>query len=352
MIKGYVQSIKRRKTYPFINDTGILTVIVGRFLRLFSKQMMKAILLLAFGGPRSLDEVEPFLTRLFRGRKPSSEQLERVKERYGLIGGYSPLPEITFKQAKALENSLNAKGYPFKSYVGMRYGHPLIEETLKKILEDGIHEVIAVPMAPFRSRASTGAYIEEVNQLRENIGGGIELSFVEGWHLHPIFIEAIQEKIEEGLMQFTSEERKKVHLIFSAHSLPKSLVGNEPYVEDMEESVREVLRKGEPFPWHIAFQSRGMGPEEWLGPGVESVLEELSKKKIREVLIVPIGFVSDHIEILYDIDILYRNKAKSLGMQLKRTPSLNFSKRFIEALAVIVEEHMINSSESGVGSSE
>jgi ferrochelatase len=302
--------------------------------------MMKAILLLAFGGPRSLDEVEPFLTRLFRGRKPSSEQLERVKERYRLIGGSSPLPEITFKQAKALEDSLDAKGYPFKSYVGMRYGHPLIEETLKKMVEDGIHEVIALPMAPFRSRASTGAYVEEMNRAQQNMGERIDVSFVEEWHLHPLFLDAIQEKIEEGLIQFTPEERKRVHLIFSAHSLPKSVVENEPYVQDMEESVRRVLKKIEPHPWRLAFQSRGMGPEEWIGPDVESVLEELSEKKIQEILIVPIGFVSDHIEILYDIDILYQNRAKLFGIQLKRTPSLNFSERFIEALATIVEEHV------------
>ena len=303
---------------------------------------MKAILLLAFGGPRSLDEVESFLTRLFRGRKPSSEQLEKIKDRYRLIGGRSPLPEITFKQAKALEKKLDAKGYPFKSYVGMRYGHPLIEETLKKIVEDGIREVIALPMAPFRSRASTGAYIEEVNQAKKNIGEEIKVSFVERWHLHPLFLGAIQEKVEEGLMQSTGEERKRTHLIFSAHSLPKSLVENEPYVQDMEESVRAVLKKIEPLPWHIAFQSRGMGPEEWLGPDVESVLDELSRQKVREILVIPIGFVADHIEVLYDIDILYRGKAESMGMRLKRTPSLNFSERFIEALAAIVEEHILD----------
>ncbi len=307
---------------------------------------MKALLLLAFGGPRSLEEVEPFLTRLFRGRKPSPEQLEKVTERYRLIGGGSPLPEITIKQAKALEDSLNAQGYPFKSYVGMRYGHPLIEETLRKIFDDGIREVIALPMTPFRSRASTGAYIEEVNRIRGRVGVNAEISFVEGWHLHPLFVESIREKIGEGLMQFAPEVTKKVHLIFSVHSLPKSLVKNEPYVNDMEESVREVLKKVEPLPWHIAFQSRGPGPEEWLGPDVESVLEELSKKKICEVLIVPIGFVSDHIEILYDIDILYRNRAKLLGIQLKRAPSLNSSERFIKALAAIVEEHMHNLSPS------
>jgi protoporphyrin/coproporphyrin ferrochelatase len=301
---------------------------------------MKAILLLAFGGPRSLDEVEPFLTRLFRGRKPSPEQLERVKERYRLIGGFSPLPEITLKQAKALENSLNSKGYPFKSYVGMRYGQPLIEETLREIIRDGIQEVIAIPMAPFRSRASTGAYIEEVKQAQERLEGKMEISFIEGWHLHPLFLGAIQEKIEEGLRPFTPEERKRVHSIFSAHSLPKSLVENEFYVKDMEASVREVLKRIEPLPWHIAFQSRGMGPEEWLGPDVEFILTELSHQKVREVLIIPIGFVSDHIEVLYDIDIFYREKAESMGMVLRRSPSLNYSERFIEALTAIVEEHV------------
>lgn len=301
---------------------------------------MKAILLLAFGGPRSLDEVEPFLTRLFRGRKPSPEQLERVKERYRLIGGFSPLPEITLKQARALENSLHSRGYPFKSYVGMRYGQPLIEETLREIIRDGIQEVIAIPMAPFRSRASTGAYIEEVKQAQERLEGKMEISFIEGWHLHPLFLGAIQEKIEEGLRPFTPEERKRVHSIFSAHSLPKSLVENEFYVKDMEASVREVLKRIEPLPWHIAFQSRGMGPEEWLGPDVEFILTELSHQKVREVLIIPIGFVSDHIEVLYDIDIFYREKAESMGMVLRRSPSLNDSERFIEALTAIVEEHV------------
>jgi ferrochelatase len=301
---------------------------------------MKALLLLAFGGPRSLDEVEPFLTRLFGGRKPSRGQLEKIKERYRLIGGFSPLPEITFKQARALENSLSSKGYNLKSYVGMRYGHPLIEETLKEIVQDGIEEVIALPMTPFRSLGSTGAYIEEVNRIRKNMEKAIELSFIEAWHLHPLFLEAIQEKIQEGLVQFTPGEKKKVHLIFTAHSLPKSLVENEPYVKDMEGSVKEVLKKIDPLPCHIAFQSRGMGTEEWLGPDVESILTHLSEQQVREVLVIPIGFVSDHIEILYDIDIVYREKAKSLGMVLKRAPSLNFSDRFIKALAAIVEEHM------------
>ncbi len=301
---------------------------------------MRALLLLGFGGPCSLDEVEVFLTRLFKGRKPSSEQLERVKERYRLIGGHSPLPEITFRQAKSLEEKLNSKGHRMKSYVGMRYGHPLIEETLREILQDGIHEVIAIPMAPFQSRESTGAYIEEVKRVRKNIGEELKVSFAVGWHMHPLFLEAVREKIREGIREFTPEERKRVHLIFTAHSLPKSIIEKDPYAGEIEASVKGILDKLEPMPWRMAYQSKGGGSEEWGGPDVETVLEALSKENICEVLIVPIGFVSDHIEILYDIDILYQEKAKLLKMVLNRTPSLNDSERFIEALTSIVEEHL------------
>ncbi len=301
---------------------------------------MKALLLLAFGGPRSLDEVESFLTRLFRGRKPSPQQLEKIKERYRLIGGASPLPEITWGQAKALEKKLNEKGCQFKSYVGMRYGHPLIEETLQEIIHDGIGEAIAIPMAPFRSKASTGAYIEEVNRAKKGLGDELDISFIGQWHTQPLFFEAVREKVQKGLLQFQPGERKKVHLIFTAHSLPKLVVKDEPYEEEMKASVKGILERIEPLPWHIAFQSKGGGPEEWIGPDVESLLTDLQAQGVRQVLIVPIGFVSDHIEILYDIDIVFRSKAESLGMVLRRSPSLNLSERFLEALCMAVLEHV------------
>jgi protoporphyrin/coproporphyrin ferrochelatase len=303
---------------------------------------MRALLLLAFGGPHSLTEVEPFLTRLFKGRSPSKEVLERVKERYRLIGGASPLLKITQGQAKGLEKRLSEKGHSFKSYVGMRYGHPMIEETMKEILRDGIMEVVAIPMAPFQSRESTGAYIEEVKRVQKNIGEVLKVSFVVGWHMHPLFLEAIREKVTEGLMGFTLDERKGVHLLFTAHSLPKSIVEKDPYAKEIEASLKGVLEGLERRSWHMAYQSKGGGPEEWVGPDVESVLTNLSQEGVKRVLIVPIGFVSDHIEILYDIDIVYREKAKSLGIKLRRTTSLNFSEKFIEALSAIVEEHILN----------
>jgi ferrochelatase len=216
----------------------------------------------------------------------------------------------------------------------------MTEETIKEILRDGIKEVIAIPMAPFESRESTGAYIEEVKRVQKNIGEVLKVSFVVGWHMHPLFLEAIREKIHEGLMGFTPEERRRVQLLFTAHSLPKSIVEKDPYAREIEASIKGVLEGLERRSWHMAYQSKGVGPEEWVGPDVESVLTNLSEEGARKVLIVPIGFVSDHIEILYDIDILYREEAKSLGMKLRRTTSLNFSEKFIEALSAIVEEHM------------
>jgi ferrochelatase len=299
---------------------------------------MKALFLLAFGGPRSLEEVEFLLTRLF-GRKPSPEILERVKERYRLIGGRSPLPEITFNLAQALENSLNTKGNRFKSYVGMRYSHPLIEETLKEIYQDGIEEIVAIPLAPFRSRFSTDAYKEELERANQISGGKLKVTFIDGWHFHPLFIQAVTDGVIKGLNQFTPEERKKIHLIFTAHSLPESVIGKDPYVQDMRESVELVLRRIESFPWHLAFQSKGSGSERWIGPDVETVLTGIQRIGVQKVLVIPIGFVSDHIEILYDIDILYQKKAEALEMTLKRTQSLNCSEKFIEALATIVEGH-------------
>ena len=204
----------------------------------------------------------------------------------------------------------------------------------------GSTEVIAIPMAPFQSRESTGAYIEEVKRVQKNIGEVLKVSFVVGWHMHPLFLEAIREKIREGLMGFTPEERKRVQLLFTAHSLPKSIVEKDPYAREIDECIKGVVGGLGHRAWRMAYQSKGGGPEEWVGPDVESVLTELSKEGVQRVLIVPIGFVSDHIEILYDIDIIYREKAKSLGMKLKRTTSLNFSEKFIEALSAIVEEHM------------
>ncbi len=300
---------------------------------------MKSVLLLAFGGPRTLEEVKPFLARLMK-REPSPAQLKRVEDRYRLIGGGSPLPGITRMQAEHLEKTLNGMGYGVRTYVGMRYGHPLIEETLTQIHVDGIEDIVAVPLAPFRSVLSTGVYREEVNRSLQRMGNPFRVSWVEGWHTHPLFLRAIQERIEEALSRFPIQERERIQLVFTAHSLPVSVVKVDPYLNDMEESVRGVLNLIGPFPYHLALQSKGSGAEEWAGPDVESTLTKIAREKASQVLIVPIGFVSDHVEILYDIDILYKDTAQSLGLRLERTESLNASERFIEALAEVTKTHL------------
>jgi ferrochelatase len=300
---------------------------------------MIALLLLAFGGPRSLDDVEFLLTRLF-GRPPSPEVLKRVKARYRLIGGSSPLPEITRRQGEALENRLKGRGYPVKSFVAMRYSHPLIEETVDEVLREGIRDIVALPMAPLRSKGSTGAYIEEIKRVTGSRKEETRVSFVDGWHQHPLFLDAVREKIRKGLSEFIPERRDHVHLLFTAHSLPGSVIKDDPYVQDMEESIRGVLEGFEGRLWRMAFQSKGGGTEEWIGPDVESVLADLAAKGVGDVLVVPIGFVADHIEILYDIDILFQEKARSLGVMLKRTESLNTSEKFILALAAAAEERI------------
>lgn len=306
-----------------------------------SKDIVKGIMLLSFGAPSSIEDVENFLIRLMRGRKPSSEQVERVKDRYLLIGGLSPLLKITENQAKALERRINQRGYLLKCYIGMLYGHPLIEEGFKKMVEDGVSEVIAIPMTPLRSQYTTEAYKKELMRVRDNLKKDLRVSFLEGWHKHPIFLDAVKEKILEGLEYFSGEERKRVYILFSAHSLPKSAMKDDPYLRDLKEMIQAVLKGIEAYQWSLAFQSRAGSEEEWLGPDVENVLGILSKMGIDRVLIVPIGFVTDHIEILYDIDILYKKKAESLGISLMRSPLLNTSDKFIDALFDIVEKHLI-----------
>ncbi len=298
---------------------------------------MKAILLLAFGGPNSLENVEPFLISL-TGKRPPPEQIEEVKNRYRLIGGSSPIIEITFNQARLLEKLLNKKGHPFKSYVGMRYSHPFIEESLKDIAGDGIREVIAIPMTPFRSAFTTEGYKVEINRINEDLGNRLVINFKEGWHLHPLFIEALSERIFEALKDFDEERRRNVHIIFTAHSLPESVVGNDPYIHDMKETIDMVLQRTGLLRWHVAFQSRGRGGGRWIGPDTASVLDELASINVKEVLIVPVGFVSDNIEILYDIDIFYKKKAEASGINIRRTQSLNSSERFIEFLSSLVME--------------
>ncbi len=296
------------------------------------------ILLLAFGGSDSVESVEPFLKNVLAGRPIQPHIVERARERYRLIGGRSPLLDITKQQASSLEELLRRQGVTLKTYIGMRYWHPFIKDTIKEILEDNVSRVIAISMAPHNSKASTGGYRIEVERALEEFDATVSLSFVDNWHRHPLFLEAVKDKMEEALTQFP--DRKVVHVIFSAHSLPLRLVEGDPYVSQLRETIEGLAELTGLKNCTLAYQSKGAGPGEWLGPDVNTVLEDLSRTGKKDVLLVPIGFVSDHVETLYDIDILYSKRAQSLGLNFRRSASLNASPKFIEALAAIVKEHI------------
>ncbi len=301
---------------------------------------MIAVLLMGYGGPDSLDAVEPFLTNVMRGRKPSPQQLDRVKERYKLIGGKSPLTEITREQAQKLEDWLNKGNGKFRVYVGMRCWHPYISEAVRTIAESGIKYVAALSLSPFSSQATTAAYLKALKEALLQ-SAKLEFTFIDRWYKHPLFINALVEQVKEGTALFAPEEQSEINIIFSAHSLPKEYItAGDTYVEEVEETVSLVIKRMEDMSWRIGYQSKGVGRGEWLEPEVENLLNQLAKDGKKKVLIVPIGFVSDHVETLYDIDIALRKKAEELNLTFHRAPSLNTSNKFIEALASVIKERL------------
>ncbi len=297
----------------------------------------KAVLLLAFGGAGSLDEVEPFIRNVLKGRPLTPELLKSAKERYRLIGGRSPLLDITNSQAEALERLLRERGRALRVYVGMRYWRPYIRETIERMKRDAVDEALAIIMAPHSSNASTGGYVKAVKEALESTGGRPVVRFPGPWHTHPLFIEALTENIEAALRVHGPEKRTLV--IFSAHSLPEPTLKGDPYVERLKETIEEVTKRVK-TDWRLAFQSRGSGPVKWIGPSVEEVMEEAKSEGMEAVVVVPLGFVSDHVETLYDIDILFKSKAQELGLAFSRAPSLNSSEKFIKMLAEVVERDL------------
>lgn len=300
----------------------------------------KGILLLAFGGPDSSEAVEPFMKNLMGGRTPPPALVEKVKARYEMIGGKSPLPGITAGQAAELEKYLKAQGGDFRVAVGMRYWHPFIQEGVQSLLDKGVETIIALSLAPFFSRVSTGAYMEELEKVTVSLTEPpLKITAAAPFYGNSFFIEAVAEKIIEGLNEFPADRRKNVQTIFSAHSLPVTYIQEgDPYVEQFEFTVNRLVEKLQLPHWHVAYQSKGGGQGEWLGPMVEEVMDNISRQGFTDVLVVPVGFVSDHIETLYDIDIAQKKYASSLGLNFHRTASLNTSDLFIRALAATILE--------------
>jgi len=306
----------------------------------------KAVLLLNLGGPDSLETIEPFLYNLFSDKdiiklplqKPlakliSKIRAKKVKERYKKIGGKSPINDITKKQAEAIEKKLPQD---YKVFIGMRYGHPNIEEAIQRIDNAGIEDIIVLPLFPQYSKATTGSAIKELERTLAKQSTKPTRIIIENWHNHPAYIEAQAEKIKEGLSSF---EKNQTHIIFSAHALPQKLIDQgDPYQDQVKETIKCIMKQLKDTPWHLGFQSQ-TGPIKWLEPKTEDIIKELTGKGIKNILVVPISFVSDNLETQYDIDISQKNLAEKEGATLKRSPTLNDSPKFIIALAKMIQEY-------------
>jgi ferrochelatase len=309
----------------------------------------KVVLLLNLGGPATLADIRPFLVNLFSDRDiirlPGGGLLQRplarliawrrapkVAPHYAAIGGGSPILSFTLAQARALESRCGCR-----CLVGMRYSAPTIEGALRGAAESEPEEVIALPLFPHYSRATTGSVFRELERAWVRLGLSLKVRRVESYPDHPGYLAALAETIQEALESFTPQERPKVRLIFSAHSLPASFIGEgDPYVSHLERTIRGLERLTELPPWELAFQSRS-GPVRWLEPATGLTLGRLLADGFRHLVMVPISFVSDHLETLYEMDMLYAGQARAAGAKLVRSAALNERPKFIAALAELVE---------------
>ena len=299
-------------------------------------------LLLAHGAPERLEDIPEFLLNVRGGRKLPDAAVQEIVRRYKLIVGGSPLLRLTNLQAQALGKALNesaaAHGHaPVPVYVGMRNWKPFIAEAIGKIASDGVNRIVTLCLAPHNSRTSVGLYRKRLSEAMEKIAPGLQVDFIENWHDEPGLILAFQEKLARALDQAQQTENATVPVIFTAHSVPeKTIAEGDPYEQQVRETAAAIAETMSLPNWRVAFQSQGMTPEPWIGPTVESQIDMLAAAGHKHVLIAPIGFVSDHVEILYDIDVVFRQYGAAKGVTILRTESLNDSPLFIQALASLV----------------
>ena len=290
------------------------------------------VLLLAHGAPDRLEDIPEFLLHVRGGRKLPDAAVEEVKRRYALVGGGSPLLRQTNRQAEALAEML---GQPV--FVGMRNWKPFISESVRRLAEEGIRRVVALCLAPQNSRTSVGLYRERLRDAVEKFAPHLEVEFVESWHVQADLIAAFREKISRALDKVEELAGGGAPVIFTAHSVPaRTIADGDPYERQVRETAASVARMMSLGEWSVAFQSQGMTDEPWIGPTVESEIDRAAAAGHRGVLIAPVGFVSDHVEILYDIDVVLRDYGRSKGVTVSRSESLNDSPLFIRALASIV----------------
>jgi protoporphyrin/coproporphyrin ferrochelatase len=296
------------------------------------------VLVMAYGGPAALDEIPGYLADIRHGRPTPRTVLDEITENYRAIGGRSPLLDVSRRQVDVLAAEL---GGDFRCYLGMRHWSPWIEEVVGEMVGEGIERAVSVVLAPHFSALSVARYQQKVADGLELYHGRIDVEHVPSYHDAPGLIEAFAARVEEGVSRWPEVDRPRVHVVFSAHSLPERvLASGDPYGEQCFETARLVAERADLSDgrWSWAYQSAGRTPEPWAGPDLGEHLEELAARGVRDVVAVPVGFVSDHVEILFDIDHKAAAVAAGLGMRLERPAALNDDPLFIGALAELVRE--------------
>ncbi len=298
----------------------------------------RAILLMAYGTPRTPDEVGAYYTHIRGGKAPSAESIERLKQRYELVGGKTPLLEITEAVRTKLEAELCRDGDE-RVYIGMKHWHPFIADTMKRMRDDGIRSFRAIALAPHYARISIGGYRKAIDEANAASGDWFDVEMAESWHRHPLFVEMMAKRVHEGLSHFGGVNAADVLTVFSAHSLPVRIrTWDDPYERELAESADAVASACGLARWQVAWQSAGETGEAWIGPDILEVLGDVAKAGVKAVLQVPIGFVSDHLEIFFDIDHEAAQLARTLEVEFRRTTLPNSDPDFVRTLAAISRE--------------
>ena len=289
-----------------------------------------AVLLMAHGTPESVDQMADYLRLVRGGREPSAELIEEMTHNWDAIGGRSPLTDITLQQAEALRAQLAADGLDAAVVVGMRNWRPFIADAIREIARAGARRIVGIPMAPQFSTLSVQKYMDAAKAA---LPEGIEFSCVRSFHDHPLLVEAFAEKV------LAARPDPNEDVVFTAHSLPQRVAAaGDPYPNEVAATAKAVANRCGIRSYHTAYQSAGRTPEPWLGPDLSEHVRARASSGVRSMLVVPIGFVCDHTEILFDIDVQATAAAREAGVALRRTPSLNISPTFIRALASLVTQ--------------
>jgi protoporphyrin/coproporphyrin ferrochelatase len=300
--------------------------------------MIDAVLLIAFGGPERPEDVRPFLQLVTAGRRIPPERLEEVAHHYDVMGGRSPLNELTRRQAEGLRAALTAAGQALPVWIGMRNWHPFLHETLAEMKDRGCRRALGIILSSLQTEASWARYVEDVAAAREKVGPDApEVVYAPPWSEHPRFVAAVADRARVALAGIEPVRRADARLVFTAHSVPVSMAAGSPYAAQLDAAARAIASALGRSEWSVAYQSRSGAPRDpWLEPDVADVIRARARDGARDVVIVPVGFVCDHVEVLYDLDVEARAVAESCGIGFHRAAAANDHPAFIAMLADLV----------------